>query len=264
MNAIAAPTHRQRLLAVYMIVFYGAQAAGSAIAALIPAFALPSALALIASCGSWLNSFPSKPAVAATASVDVTHDLVVLLRRSPAALVVGLAAGISLGCFYGMGPLFAAAALKDGSLAGMFMALAMIGGVLGLVVAGSISDRLGARTSLSTASLATAVTSMALAASMDRGASSIMILAVLFGASAFSLYPLGSAVMNAAVPAAQRVTANAMFIVTTGLGGMAGPLIANSLPRAVAAQAPFLVIGAATLIASLFVLAHRCATPAVA
>ncbi|MFS8050167.1 MFS transporter [Rhizobium sp. BR 314] len=262
MNTIAAPAHRQRLLALYMIIVYAAQATGSAVAGLIPTISLLSALALIVSCMFWWSSFPSKPAMMATAPVGATRDLVALLKSSSAALVVGLAAGISLSCFYGMGPLFATAALKDGSLAGIFMAMAMIGGMLGLAVTGGVSDRLGTGTSLSTALLATAMTSFMLAASIDRSTSCIMIIAMLFGASAFSLYPLGSAAMNAAAPAAQRITANSVFIVTTGLGGMAGPLVANALPRAVATQAPFLVIGAATLIGSLFVLVRLFVTPA--
>ncbi len=255
LNAIATPERRSQILSSYMIVLYLAQAAGSACAGLGADTVLVAAIALILASQLGRGSFPSAPAARPLPAPGRSRaDLTRLLTLSPDGYAIGLAAGVHMGCFYGLGPLFAERALADATLAGAFMSFAMIGGVAGLVATAKVSDRIGARATMTSASLAAGAAALAMAAMMHGGSAGLLILSAAFGAPAFCLYSLGSASVNAAVPAQLRVQANALYIVATGIGGTLGPLAAQTLLGVIDRRAPFVVIAGATLGAGLLVL----------
>ncbi len=255
LNAIATPEQRDQILSSYMIVLYLAQAAGSACAGLGADTVLVAAIALILASQLGRGSFPSAPAARPLPAPGRSRaDLTRLLTLSPDGYAIGLAAGVHMGCFYGLGPLFAERALADATLAGAFMAFAMIGCVAGLVATAKVSDRIGARATMTSASLAAGAAALAMAAMMHGGSAGLLVLSAAFGAPAFCLYSLGSASVNAAVPAQLRVQANALYIVATGIGGTLGPLAAQTLLGVIDRRAPFVVIAGATLGAGLLVL----------
>lgn len=247
LNAIATAAARSRLLSAYMIVFYLAQALGSSFATVQKgegSSELLAAVILILACAVGLGSFPT---IIVPTLASKRLGAVELLKLSPDGYAVGLASGTLLGCFYGLGPLFAQATLSKVSLSGLFMSVAMIGSIPGLLIAGTLADRFGARKSAAGSSLASAITSLMLVAATHAGDVDRLIMAALFGAAAFSLYPLGSACVNSVAPFSMRTAANALYILTAGIGGTLGPLLAAPILSVACPGAAFIVIAAATL-----------------
>lgn len=256
LHTLATVENRARLLTAYMVDLYLAQAAGSGLTSLgSPEGALvPSlAIALILTSAFGVRQF-SLQAPAHVASVRRTR--LSLLATAPEGYACGVAAGIVLGTFYGLGPVFARARLSTHTLVGPFMAMAMLGGVLGLLAAGRLASVKGT-TNVALASLAIGIWALAVLPASMHGNGATMIAIAGFGATAFTLYPLASACVNATIPTTARVEANGLFILCSGIGGTLGPLIAGRLVPVVGVAAPFMVIAAATWAAGAFVWLRR-------
>jgi hypothetical protein len=256
LNSIAMPMNRARLLTTYMVVLYLAQAFGANLAT--SGFAagtrlLPVVVALILIASAGLNSFPDVVVATATRGAGDVREL---LRSSPEGYAGGLVAGMLLGTFYGLVPVFAESHLSSRALVGPFMATAMLGGVVGLLIAGKIARSSRASAGVAAIAVATSASAIAVVAGSAGGDDVLFVLIAVFGAVAFSLYPFGSASVNSNAPSMLRIEANGLYILTAGIGGVLGPLLAGALMSRFGDGAPFAVIAAATIALAVFVLAR--------
>jgi MFS family permease len=253
LNAIASPERRGRLLSSYMITFYVAQACGSALSGTTAwsGGALLVAASCLVAVSAVLFSVATSPPGAA-ASIGFTRAIA-LLRESPDGYVGGLAAGVLLGSFYGVGPLFAASVLSASNRVGLFMAAAMFGGVCGLWPIGAAADRYGHKRASAWLNLGAASSSLLLVAVSYASDLTVLAGALTFGAIGFSLYPVSSAAINARVPAADRLTANSLFVLVAGLGGCMGPLLTAGFTPFAGSAALFITIAATGLLTAIFI-----------
>ena len=237
LNARAAPAARGRLLAVYMVVFYLAQAAGAALSE-------PTGGALtLAASAILLSALPLAGAgiAAPTAASGLagSADLTGFARRDTLA---GFSAGVLLGTFYALAPLAAPEA------PGAFMAAAMLGGVAGLLPIGAAADRHGPIPVLTAVNLGVALASAWLVAGSWLGEPASLAAGFAFGLAGFSCYPLASAALNRTAAPEARLEVNGLLILVSGLGGCLGPLAAAALTPRCGPAASFVVIGTAAAI----------------
>jgi len=253
LNAIARPASRARLLSTYMVVLYVAQATGANLATSGPiagARMLPVAIALILFAALGLKCFPEMPVAKRERGLAQLREL---LRTSPEGYAGGLAAGMLFGTFYGLGPVFAEAHLSAPARTGPLMATAMLGAVIGLLLAGKFAGAFRTTAGVACVALAGGASALAVAAGSGAGDTVLFALVAVFGAVAFPLYPLASACVNANVAPASRIAANGLYLLTSGIGGVVGPLCAGELLRVAGSAAPFIVVAASSLALALFV-----------
>ena len=246
LNARAAPAERGRLLAIYMVVFYLAQAAGAALSG-------PAGGSLALAAGAiLLSALPLAGAgIAAPAAANGragTARLPGLARRGTLA---GFSAGVLLGTFYALAPLAAPKA------PGAFMAAAMVGGVVGLLPIGAAADRHGPIPVLAAVNLGVALASAWLVAVSSSGEPASLAAGFAFGLAGFSCYPLASAALNRTAAPKTRLAVNGRLILVSGLGGCLGPLAAAALTPHCGPAAGFVVIGTGAAITAALIAPPR-------
>lgn len=148
------------------------------------------------------------------------------VQRIPQALTTVAVAGLLLGAFYGLAPVFASGVGLSTSEIGVFMAVAIGAGLCAQWPAGWLSDRFErSRTiQLNAIVLTGVVLIIALTAAPDFA---LLVLTAMFGVLAFTLYPLAVALANDHVEQEERVPLSAMLLVTFGLGASFGPLLGS-------------------------------------
>ncbi len=248
LNARAAQAERGRLLAIYMVVFYLAQAAGATLSE-------PAGGSLALAAGAiLLSALPLAGAgIAAPAAANGLPVSVCLPGLASRGTLAGFSAGVLLGTFYALAPLAAPEA------PGAFMAAAMVGGVVGLLPLGTVADRHGPMPVLATVNLGVALASAWLVAGSSSGEPASLAAAFAFGVAGLSCYPLASAALNRTVapePEA-RLAANGRLILVSGLGGCLGPLAAAALTPRCGPAAGFVVIGTAAAITAALIALPR-------
>ncbi|MEI7610006.1 MAG: MFS transporter [Rhodospirillaceae bacterium] len=246
LNARAAPTKRGRLLAIYMVVFYLAQAAGAALSG-------PAGGSLALAAGAiLLSALPlARAGIAAPAASNGLAGAASVPRLAQRGTLAGFSAGLLLGTFYALAPLAAREA------PGAFMAAAMAGGVAGLLPIGAAADRHGPMPVLVAAYLGVALASAWLVASSWSGEPASLAAGFAFGLGGFSCYPLASAALNRTAAPKARLAVNGRLILVSGLGGCLGPLAAAALTPRCGPAAGFVVIGSATAITAALIALPR-------
>jgi MFS family permease len=158
------------------------------------------------------------------------------MRRVPQSLSTVLGAGLILGSFYGLAPLYAAQQGLSTEKIGLFMGSCIFAGLVVQWPLGWLSDRYDRALLIRIVAigLATFALPLALFAQVP--------LEVLFGAGfvvsalQFCLYPLAVAFSNDHVESERRVSLTAMLLVTYGVGACIGPLVAGVLMKLYGSQ----------------------------
>lgn len=193
LNASAGNRERGRVLAIYMIVFYGSFGGGQfLLSAYDPAgfelFAI-AAILLSMSLVPIVLTRTEAPAVTAPTPLNLPE----MLRVSPMAVFGAVAAGAILGAFYGLAPLFAVARGLPSSGVAFFMAAAIFGGLVLQWPIGLLSDRIDRRSVILGAAAASAAVSIAIAFTPMGADLMLLLFVALFGGVSFTIYPLALA-----------------------------------------------------------------------
>lgn len=150
-------------------------------------------------------------------------------RLHPCGFAGALAAGVVIGSFLGMGPVFAKASGFSSLQISLFMGLTICGGFVLQWPIGIISDRHSRRHVISVVSLCIAVLSAAIAILDARSVFTVIILAMAWGAFSFTLYPVSVALINDRIAATKFVPASAALLLLYSLGMIAGNLSAGQV-----------------------------------
>lgn len=228
LNSVAPPELRGRVLAIYMIIFYGALGAGQF---LLSAFD-PAGFELFAVAAILLGMSLVPIVLTRTEAPEVTaptpFNLRELLRVSPLAATGAVAAGIMLGCFYGLAPLFSLARGLPPTGIALFMSIAIFGGLALQWPIGMLSDQIDRRSVIIGSTATTACLSIAIALT-PRGADSLLLgLVALFGGFSFTIYPLclahaGDRLSNNE----DMVGLSSGMLLLYSVGAVVGPLVAG-------------------------------------
>lgn len=150
------------------------------------------------------------------------------LQRIPQALTSVLVSGLMVGAFYGLAPVFARSRGLDNAEVGLFMAITVGAGLLAQWPVGWLSDRLDRSRMIQLNAIV--LTGVVLLISLGvLGPASMLLLTVMFGVLAFTLYPLAVALANDHIEQEERVALSAMLLLTFGIGASIGPLVASAM-----------------------------------
>jgi MFS family permease len=230
LNTVASSAQRGRVLAIYMIVFYGAYGGGQfLLTAYDPAgfelFAV-AAILLGMSLVPIVLTRTEAPQVSAPAPLNVSE----LLRVSPLAVVGALASGMILGAFYGLAPVFAVTRGLSPDGIAYFMAAAIFGGLALQWPIGLLSDCIDRRAVILGAAVATAVASAAIVVIPSGALTLLLLLVAVFGGVSFTLYPLSLAhAGDRLVNNEDMVGLSSGMLLLYSVGAAIGPLVAGQI-----------------------------------
>lgn len=158
------------------------------------------------------------------------------IKRVPQSLSTVLGAGLIVGSFYGLAPLYAARQGLSTEQVGLFMGCCIFAGLLVQWPLGWLSDRYDRAVLIRSVSIGLAVVSLPLALLPSVPLDLLFAAGFIVSLLQFCLYPLAVAFSNDHVESERRVSLTAMLLVTYGVGASIGPLVAGVLMKALGAQ----------------------------
>ncbi|QSR20292.1 MFS transporter [Novosphingobium sp. KA1] len=256
LNERASPERRGVVLAGYMILLYGGQAAGQF---LIRLGAGNPAMPLLI--GSILVSVAAIPVLLTRIAAPDTGALAPLpfaelYKASPLGMVGAGLTGMMLGAFYALGAVFARRLGMDLADTTLFMSAVILGGVILQWPLGWLSDRIDRRKVIVLVLAGTLAAALTIVLAAAPG-SLLLGLGALFGGLSFALYPLCVAHTNDHLSADRRVAASGGLVLVYSLGAAAGPAIGSLAVALAGASGLFLFIAACASAALSFALMRQ-------
>lgn len=175
-------------------------------------------------------------------------DMRFFIERVPLSLTTIVVAGLLIGAFYGLAPLYGTRMGLSTEQVGLFMGCCILAGLLVQWPLGWLSDRYDRVLLIRACAALLVLSALPLAMLPQAGLPLLFAVGFLVCALQFSLYPLAVALANDHVEAERRVSLTAMLLVTFGIGASIGPLLAGVLMRFVGANMLYAFVCACALI----------------
>ena len=228
-NARANRDNRGQIMSLYMITNYLAAGCGQ----LLLNLADPATFYLF-SIASIIFSLAVVPVLLTQAQAPTLAPLTRLpLRRlwttSPLGVAGAAVAGLINATFYGMGPVFAhlvGLSIRETSL---FMASAVLGGLVLQWPVGRLSDRIDRRIVLTITTSLVALACFGVVVASSNGAHWLYAVGAVYGGLSFTLYSIANAHTNDYADPDQRVQTAGGLLIAYGCGAIAGPLVAATV-----------------------------------
>lgn len=228
LNASAEPSWRGRVLAIYSIVMYAAWAVGQPMVGLAPVsgfvlFAVVSICLSLALVPIALSR-AGDPGVVLATRVGVRR----LLAISPTALSGAFAIGMTVGAFFGMGPVAIQQSGFSDAQTGAVVSAALIGALVFQWPLGWLSDLIDRRLIIFGSSAAGVSVSLLFAGKLaDGGEFALILLAFLLGGASLPLYSICLAEVNDRIEESELIATASAFVLVYGVGSAVGPLAAS-------------------------------------
>lgn len=175
-----------------------------------------------------------------TALKPAPLDILFFIKQIPQPLMVIFIAGMVVGSFYGLAPIYASYLGLSVKYTGFYMAACIGGGLLIQWPLGWLSDRCDRTRLIKWVAIIMFIIAIGLA--LPAGwvpILAVLVLGVVFTTFQFTLYPLAVAFANDHVKSDRRVSLSAIVLVTFGVGASIGPLISGALMRSFSANAMY-------------------------
>jgi MFS family permease len=171
-----------------------------------------------------------------------------LYRRAPVGTVGSGVSGLVTGAFWGLGAVFAREiGLSDAGVAA-FLSAAIFGGAMLQYPIGHASDRRDRRKALIVVAGLAAAGSVALFFAIGQSTTMIVVLALLWGGFAFTLYALSVAQTYDRLDSSEALGATRGLLLMNGIGSATGPMLAGLILYLAGASAlPLAFAGLLTL-----------------
>ncbi len=227
LNATVESAQRGRVFAVYMGINLGALALGQQLLRLAPAesFALFSLVAILV-CAAMLPVTATRmvqPVMQPAARIGAGQ----LFRIAPAAAAGSLFSGLSIGTFWGLGPVYAGRLELGVENVAMFMSVTIIGGALLQWPVGRLSDSGDRRYTLALACVGAALAAGIAMFFSDPAAWLLYAVFFIYGGLSFAVYPVAVAHLLDHVSAEDLLPACSTVLLLHGLGAAFGPALAG-------------------------------------
>jgi MFS family permease len=220
----STPNMRGGILSVYLAVLYGALSSGQLlINASDPHGALPFCITALFVAISVLPVCV-RTTVEPKIEQSTRLSLVQMYRISPLGFVGGIISGMVLAVIYGLIPVYANEIGMTVSEIGTFMAVLILGGFSLQWPVGRWADKGNRRKVLKVISFATALLALSMGFVEQRWL--LYVLAFAFGGFSFTIYPVAMAHACERVKESEIVAATGGFVLSYGMGAVAGPLLA--------------------------------------
>ena len=223
---LATPNLRGGILSIYLGVFYGALSLGQLLInvsdprGIYPFFITAGLTALS------ILPISYKKIEAPTLQSSKPMGLYQFFKISPIGFLGGTISGMLLAAIYGLLPVYANEIGMSVSEIGSLMSILIFGGLSLQWPFGRWADGGNRRFVLNIASCLTALVGVLIALQNPIDPTYLFILAWLFGGFSFTLYPLSMGCVCERVKEDQIVAATGGFVLSYGIGAIAGPLLA--------------------------------------
>lgn len=148
-------------------------------------------------------------------------------KRVPQALGSIFVAGLMVGAFYGLAPVYASRSGLDTAQASLFVAICIIAGFCAQWPLGWLSDRLDRSWLIRGNAILLCLVAIPMWGLFDLPYWLLLANGFVTGMLLFTLYPLAVALGNDHVEQSRRVALSAMLLTTYGVGACIGPLLAG-------------------------------------
>ena len=228
-NERATRQTRGEVLSIYMIVTYLALGCGQFLVGAAPVdspvpFMIASCLFSLSLLPVALTRATSPPAIQIR-----SFGIIKLYRISPFGVMCCAGVGVINGSFYALGPIFAGATGISAGETALFMAVAILSGLLLQWPLGKISDLFDRRILLVLLCLALAGVSIGFWRLTGLSMVQLILFGGLYGAVAFTIYPVAVANANDHIDPSECVAVSAGLILAYGLGAALGPVAAAAV-----------------------------------
>lgn len=237
LNATVDSTQRGRVFAVYMGINLVALALGQQLLRLAPAesFALFS-LAAILVCAAMLPVTATRlvqPVMQPATRIGARQ----LFGIAPAAAAGAMFSGLSVGAFWGLGPVYAGRLELGIEGIATFMTMTIIGGAALQWPVGRLSDSGDRRRTLALACIGAAIAAGLAVWYSGASAWPLYLLFFMYGGLSFAVYPVAVAHLLDHVPPEELLPACSTVLLLHGVGAAFGPAIAGFAMAWLGAQA---------------------------
>ena len=243
LTASADATSRGRVLSIYLVTLYLGLSLGQFVLPLLPRADLDpiSVSALVAGVAAMIVSLTTthEPAIPSPEGLPARE----VFRVAPIGWLGAVISGFVIGTIYTSFPLMLREAGRSESETTFLLGAALMGGLVGQRPIGTLSDRGDRRVVLLGVALVLALL-CALAPTAE--STHVVLLAlhtVLFGALAFTLYPLAVAHALDRTPGDRGLGVVAHLILISAIGSTVGPIVASPLSAAIGSRGLFLANG---------------------
>lgn len=228
-NEKATNENRGRVLSFYRIVDLSAVTLGQVLLTIAdPAgFVLFCLISILVSCALVPVSLTTSAAPRPIHSTRV--NVANLFAVSPLAAWAVLAAGLSNGAFWGLGPIFIQELDFGTETIAAFMSIVIIGGTLAQFPLGTLSDLFDRRRVLIAVALVGGVFSICIGMGAGSGRGVLLTLGLFYGAMALSHYSMAIAHANDRAGKVDFVELSSTLLLLFGLGAAFGPVIGATL-----------------------------------
>lgn len=245
LNVAAHNTNRGQIFSTYMVVNLSCVTTGQLMIMLgdptgFALFSLAAIAIIIGLVPVGLTSYPGPPPL-----TQVRLRWGRLYKMSPVGVLGCLFVGMANGSFGSLGPVFADGAGLEVTEIALFMSAALIGGTIAQIPLGRISDHIDRRKVIVGACIAAASIELVMMLAGDARSparllpfqsgfaelphGSLIVLALLVGASVYPIYGLCTAHTNDFVDRSDFVEASSGLLLTWGVGAAIGPVIAGAI-----------------------------------
>ncbi|WP_313951809.1 MFS transporter [Accumulibacter sp.] len=168
--------------------------------------------------------------------------------RVPLSLITVAVAGLLIGSFYGLAPLYGTRMGLSTEQVGLFMGSSILAGLLVQWPLGWLSDRRDRVWLIGRGGVLLALAALPLAVLPEAPRWLLFVVGAAVCMLQFSLYPLAVALANDHVGAERRVSLTAMLLLTFGVGASIGPLLAGVMMRFLGANMLYAFVCACAVI----------------
>jgi len=239
LNNASANSQRGGILSIYMVVALVASALGQLLLNVAPVngfalFILISVLVSISLVPMALIT-QTAPPLQPTPPMKLTR----IFKISPTGVMSCFATGLLNGSFWGMGAVYALSIGLETRSISIFMAIAVLGGIVSQWPLGRLSDAIDRRIVLMALAFAVAIASLLLALAGSLQPWMLYALAAFYGAAAFPLYAISIAHVNDLIEPKDFVPASSALLMTYALGAMLGPFLGGAAMNGLGAAGLF-------------------------
>lgn len=254
LNDRAEPSTRGRIFAIYSMVNLAASTAGQMVIALGDASGF-----LFFALGAMVYSLALIPTAISTSQspvplTTVRLDLRVLWNNSPVAVVAVFLVGISNSAFGTLSAVYADRVGLGLSSIALFASLPILAGAVAQIPFGIFSDRMDRRKVLVATALLALAADITFTALQPEGQILNLVLASVFGAAIFAMYPIIVAHANDHAPPGTSIQVSGGLLMVYGIGAIVGPLIAGQIMDPFGPRGLFMTTIAAHVVMIVFTL----------
>lgn len=225
-NERAERDMRGRVFSLYMVVSFAGLGGGQFLLAMNNVHSLDLFLVVGLLMSLCLVPIALTRAVHPQPVAAVRFDIRQLFQRAPLSVIACIGAGLVNGAFYALGPVYAYAILPGAAGTAAFMGITIFGGLLLQWPVGLLSDRVDRRTIMALLSVAVAVLSLLLVL-LQSWLPGQLLMALLWGGLAFTVYPVAVAYANDHIESSNIVPAAGALLLSYSAGAAAGPVLAG-------------------------------------